>query len=164
MSKKTTSAASTEFPSLDPTGLTMAIVNRPPEIDAQDYVDALPMSAIFTYIAFNVKRDLPHCVFLFYMTLARREKCFEDAQARIDAGTHQPSGPGQVWRVGKDQQERCGAKCRDGHACRASVVVRADKTLSKRCRLHGGLSTGPKTTEGKAAIAQSNRTRKVRRS
>jgi len=33
----------------------------------------------------------------------------------------------------------CGAKCRDGHACVAHAVPG-----KKRCRLHGGLSTGPK--------------------
>lgn len=33
----------------------------------------------------------------------------------------------------------CGAKCRDGHACLARVVPG-----KRRCRMHGGLSTGPK--------------------
>lgn len=40
----------------------------------------------------------------------------------------------------------CLAKTRSGAACQKHPI--AGKT---RCRLHGGLSTGPKTTEGKAA-------------
>lgn len=39
----------------------------------------------------------------------------------------------------------CGARCRDGHACRAPRV--RDR---RRCKLHGGLSTGPRTDEGRA--------------
>lgn len=54
----------------------------------------------------------------------------------------------------KINRPKCGARCRDGHACLATVV---DGTL--RCRLHGGLSTGPRTPEGRAAIADSNRRR-----
>lgn len=53
----------------------------------------------------------------------------------------------------------CGARCRDGHACRARVVVREDGSLAKRCRLHGGLSTGAKTRAGRAAIIASNKRR-----
>ena len=46
---------------------------------------------------------------------------------------------------------RCGAKCRDGHACRAPAVWDYTRNRPKngRCRMHGGLSTGPKTPEGK---------------
>lgn len=54
----------------------------------------------------------------------------------------------------KKLRRRCGATCRDGQACRARVVPGR-----KRCRLHGGLSTGPKTAEGRARIADSNRRR-----
>lgn len=43
------------------------------------------------------------------------------------------------------ESNRCGARCRDGHACRALRVPGA-----KRCKLHGGKSTGPRTPEGKA--------------
>lgn len=59
----------------------------------------------------------------------------------------------------KAQRPRCGARCRDGHACRAAVVIGSDGWARRRCRLHGGLSTGPKTTKGRAAIAESNRRR-----
>ena len=46
---------------------------------------------------------------------------------------------------------RCGAKTRSGGACQNPVV-----TNRNRCRMHGGLSTGPKTLEGKARVAAAN--------
>ena len=42
--------------------------------------------------------------------------------------------------------ERCQAKTRSGVACQNFPI-----NNKKRCRLHGGLSTGPKTSEGKAS-------------
>lgn len=50
----------------------------------------------------------------------------------------------------------CGARLRSGRSCRARVRVRPDGELSERCRLHGGLSTGPRTEIGRAAISASN--------
>lgn len=67
----------------------------------------------------------------------------------------------RLWRVSKKERPLCGAKCRDGHACRSRVVVRPDGSFAKRCRLHGGKSTGPKTPAGRARIAESNRRRAV---
>ena len=56
---------------------------------------------------------------------------------------------GIPWRLGPERPlQSCGARTRRGTACQKSPV--AGKT---RCRLHGGLSTGPKTPEGKARIA-----------
>lgn len=53
--------------------------------------------------------------------------------------------------VPKAKRPRCGARCRDGSACRAPAFF--DKMRPKagggRCRQHGGLSTGPKTAEGR---------------
>jgi len=46
--------------------------------------------------------------------------------------------------VDDDGQPRCGARCRDGHPCRAKGLGRGH-----RCKNHGGQSTGPKTEEGK---------------
>jgi hypothetical protein len=59
-----------------------------------------------------------------------------------------------VPQVPKRLRSKCGAKCRDGHACCAPSVIEGG-----RCRMHGGLSTGPKTEAGRAAIAESNRRR-----
>ena len=45
----------------------------------------------------------------------------------------------------------CGAKTRSGAPC--AKFAMEDK---QRCRLHGGLSTGPKTPAGRAAISAAN--------
>jgi len=46
----------------------------------------------------------------------------------------------------------CGAKTRAGTPCK-----RKDLYISGRCRLHGGLSTGPRTKEGKRRSALNGR-------
>ena len=46
---------------------------------------------------------------------------------------------------------RCGAKTRSGAPC-AKFAMEG----KRRCRLHGGLSTGPKTLTGRAAISAAN--------
>lgn len=64
---------------------------------------------------------------------------------------------------------RCGARCSDGHACRAPAVWLAGEGRPRngRCRLHGGLSTGPKTAAGwansLAALAKANAERREAR-
>ena len=45
----------------------------------------------------------------------------------------------------------CGAKTRSGVPC-----AKFPMEGKRRCRLHGGLSTGPKTPEGRAAISAAN--------
>lgn len=51
----------------------------------------------------------------------------------------------------------CGARTRDGDPCKAKAVAG-----KKRCRNHGGLSTGPRTVEGLAVIAAAQRARHAR--
>ncbi len=65
----------------------------------------------------------------------------------------------RFYRAAHSTRPACGARCRSGASCRARVVVRPDGTLARRCRMHGGLSTGPKTKKGRAAIVESNRRR-----
>nr|WP_277817052.1 HGGxSTG domain-containing protein [Tabrizicola sp. SY72] len=48
----------------------------------------------------------------------------------------------------------CGARTRRGRACSRKVVPGRF-----RCRLHGGLSTGPRSLAGKARIAAAQRRR-----
>ena len=62
--------------------------------------------------------------------------------------------PGWQARKGTNRRPLCGAKTRKGTPCRAVVVEGRAK-----CRLHGGLSTGPTSAEGRARIAESNRRR-----
>jgi hypothetical protein len=59
----------------------------------------------------------------------------------------------------KKNRPVCGARCRDGHACRAKAVVnsKTDKPLNGRCRMHGGLSSGAKTEEGKVRSKEAAR-------
>ena len=60
---------------------------------------------------------------------------------------------GIPWRFGPNWPgQRCGAKTRKGTSCQKPPL-----TGKARCRLHGGLSTGPKTPEGKARIAAAQR-------
>jgi hypothetical protein len=58
------------------------------------------------------------------------------------------------WNSRVKDRPRCGAKTRAGGRC----LVRVERG-SFRCRFHGGLSTGPKTAEGRARIAEAQRRR-----
>jgi hypothetical protein len=61
----------------------------------------------------------------------------------------------------KRELPRCGAKTRAGSPCqlRAYREPITRRIVNGLCRLHGGLSSGPKTPAGRAAIAESNRRR-----
>lgn len=54
----------------------------------------------------------------------------------------------------KKDRPHCGARTRAGGNCRARIVPG-----KRRCRIHGGLSSGPKTPEGRALIARAQRSR-----
>ena len=59
---------------------------------------------------------------------------------------------GLEWRFGPDWRgQRCGAKTRQGTGCQ-----RPANKKNGRCRLHGGASTGAKTSEGRKRISQAN--------
>lgn len=49
----------------------------------------------------------------------------------------------------------CGARNRRGLPCQSKLLLRGGK-----CRFHGGMSSGPKTLEGRAAIIASNMRRR----
>lgn len=55
------------------------------------------------------------------------------------------------WITLKRFRPKCGAKTRTGLPCKAPVVwdKEHDKPRNGRCRMHGGLSTGARTPEGK---------------
>lgn len=49
-----------------------------------------------------------------------------------------------------DAVKICGAMCRNGLPCKAKAVVNENKfPINGRCRMHGGVSSGPKTQEGR---------------
>ena len=56
--------------------------------------------------------------------------------------------------VPKGERPQCGAKTRSGKLCKAKVVQGR-----KKCRMHGGLSTGPKTAEGIERIREAQKRR-----
>lgn len=61
-------------------------------------------------------------------------------------------------RPPRAERPRCCARCRDGHPCSAAVVWRAGEDAPRRrCRIHGGASTGPRTVEGKRRALQNLR-------
>lgn len=62
-------------------------------------------------------------------------------------------------RVPKRERPRCGARCRTGAPCRAPAVWDAESNEPRngRCRMHGGLSTGARTEEGRARLREAGR-------
>ena len=58
------------------------------------------------------------------------------------------------------QKRFCGARTRRGTPCQCKAIE--TKRGALRCRLHGGLSTGPKSIEGRARIAAGQHARWAR--
>jgi hypothetical protein len=85
-----------------------------------------------------------------------------DYRAKLLSGDYEivkgENGHLHVWRKRRTDRSRCGAKTRAGGPCLMRVVPG-----KARCRLHGGLSTGPITDAGREAIRESNRRRGVAR-
>lgn len=61
----------------------------------------------------------------------------------------------------RSKRPYCGARTRTGGTCNARIVPG-----KRRCRMHGGLSTGPRTEEGrrKIAVGQYRRWAKLKQS
>ena len=51
-------------------------------------------------------------------------------------------------------RQLCGARTRKGHPCKAKALPG-----KRRCKFHGGMSTGPRTREGRQRIAEAQRRR-----
>lgn len=64
-------------------------------------------------------------------------------------------------KLPRNKRGKCNAKTRKETLCQAPPVwnISEDRATNGRCKLHGGLSTGPKTESGKEAIRISNRKR-----
>ena len=65
-------------------------------------------------------------------------------------------------RVFKHELPLCGARCRSGHPCQAKATRDVETgcyVRNGRCRLHGGLSTGPRTPEGRQRVGDAARQR-----
>lgn len=63
-----------------------------------------------------------------------------------------------IGRQPKADRPLCGARTRAGTPCQARAVEGKD-----RCRMHGGLSTGPRTAEGRARLSEALKARHARR-
>ena len=88
-----------------------------------------------------------------HLTRSRRPVCYACVDgwcARL--GALGLDGDGAA--LAKVLRPRCGAKTRAGTPCQARVVPG-----KRRCRMHGGLSTGPKTEEGRERIREAQRQR-----
>jgi len=57
-----------------------------------------------------------------------------------------------------DGKPMCGARTRSGRPCRAPGVGKGG-----RCRMHGGLSTGPRTEAGRQCVAEAARLKSIER-
>lgn len=57
------------------------------------------------------------------------------------------------WRLPRGDRPRCGAKTRKGTPCQRQALTNG------RCPNHGGFSTGPRSSDGRARIAAAQRTR-----
>jgi hypothetical protein len=92
--------------------------------------------------------------FLKFLEIRRLRQEHAVAREKLDAAQEKRD----TWLPRKSARPRCGARCRSGHPCRAPVCVRPGRReLATRCRLHGGLSTGPRTPEGRARSAAAAR-------
>ena len=88
----------------------------------------------------------------------RRQELLDRFKTRTMTPADWRAWPINEWPVPIHWRPICGAKCRDGHSCKRRAVEG-----HWRCANHGGRSTGPRTVEGKAAIAASNRTNEARK-
>ena len=79
------------------------------------------------------------------------EECRENRTPRWTKGLDgKPKYVG--WNQAKRDRPKCGAKTRKGTPCKAPAVPG-----KKRCRMHGGASTGPRTAKGlKRSLAAAN--------
>jgi len=92
-------------------------------------------------------------------TLALRQQVeFAHTMARILLA---PATEGTPRRVPRRLRPQCMARRRDGRRCQGKVTwdTEHDRPRNTKCRVHGGLSTGPRTPEGRQRIGMANRQR-----
>jgi len=107
----------------------------------------------------------PSLVDLWSQDLTRRLACRKRLWRRLRTGFYDRQ-QAQAQAARNRIRDHCGARCRDGHLCRAKAAWNRNMgKQSNRCRMHGGASTGPRTEAGKAAsLAALARARASRRS
>ncbi len=94
-------------------------------------------------------------------TRARDIKGFNSMSARLDQMAEDPLVDLRARQTAAPRPStarvRCGAKTRKGHPCKAKSLPG-----KRRCKFHGGMSTGPRTPEGKAAVGAAAKARWAR--
>lgn len=93
------------------------------------------------------------------VTLAAADALATSMSKRADAREALPDGStrrGVPADYKGDNPKLCNARTRSGRPCRAL------KLKGGRCKMHGGLSTGPRTPEGLARCAENLRRRRER--
>jgi len=89
-----------------------------------------------------------------------RPELREKATEGYTAPVRRARGRGRHGVPPKAERPLCGARCRSKRwePCAARVCVRPDgRGLARRCRMHGGLSTGARTPEGRARLREAGR-------
>lgn len=86
-----------------------------------------------------------------YRRLLQNSKCPVAPKGYEDRVSNEPEGQSPEIQTGKTA---CGARTRTGGACKAKPF-----RGRSRCRMHGGLSTGPKTEAGRQRISDAQKRR-----
>lgn len=92
-----------------------------------------------------------------WISCPEKETCCDDAECQMGLRCWYSVQKGQFGNgdpIPKKDRVRCEATTRNGEPCAMPVVPG-----KMRCKLHGGLSTGPRTPEGRARIAAAQRAR-----
>lgn len=108
------------------------------------------------YVRFEIATRLTRLDKAIIETLSFDElDYFVDKKIAKRLAGHRPN-PNWKTCLPKWLRPHCGAKTRAGGSCRATPVWDKvnDKPRNGRCRMHGGLSTGAKTEEGKRRSLQ----------
>jgi hypothetical protein len=93
----------------------------------------------------------------WFICPGKRQRGCSDPDCAIGASCKQMRElglAGDGFPLPRRNRPTCGAQTRKGEPCVARVVPG-----KRRCRFHGGLSTGPRTAEGKARISAAQRRR-----
>lgn len=96
---------------------------------------------------------IPICPYPQFMGKKRTLACYDCSETSCrkmhEIGLGKQGAP-----LPPSKRPRCGAKTRAGGSCRWPVVAG-----KRRCRFHGGASTGPKTAAGRTQVAEAQRKR-----
>ena len=115
-----------------------------------------------SYFAEELGQGVSPAMIDLYMRRTDMQRLFARVRAdptwrRYDDPGRDRSAPSITGNVTpKRDRPKCEARTRSGGQCRAPAAwdKMLDRPRNGRCRLHGGLSTGPKTDEGKRRVTE----------